>query len=483
MMHVNSGWRSRRLSWVGCGLAAALAVPAGALAAPPANDLRANALGLELPARETGTLAEATLDLDEPGSCRALAGSVWYRFTAPASGRLVVLIEAAGELDAVVELFRRTRSELSAENCEATDRQGEAIVDEEDLAPGATYLLRVGQRAGSQADSFRLDAVVPQAPAEPPGRPLPRRGATASVSRLANPSDAWSVRLTEGTTYRVNLDPRATRCVTLAIYPPGTRSFRGVSPLRELRCGGYMLLTPSPGRGGRYFLVARAEVRDRRPQRYHLRVGLAGEDDTAPGIFIGNHARVRGSLEAGGLDVVDLYRFDVVRRSGLFLSLRSRGLLNMILLDDLGRRLGSDEVLIRRGVPAGRYFVAIRSESDRRVPYTLTRISRTITRSRITIDGGRRSQAPPGAAVQIGVEVSPPVSGTVRIDLERFDPLAGWQFLRRVQVPASGGRASLSFTPPAVGRYRARALFMRNRDATASETNVAHLLVAAPLRE
>ena len=34
-----------------------------------------NARSLELPARETGTLAEATLDLDEPESCRALAGS------------------------------------------------------------------------------------------------------------------------------------------------------------------------------------------------------------------------------------------------------------------------------------------------------------------------------------------------------------------------------------------------------------------------
>ena len=134
-------------------------------------------------------------------------------------------------------------------------------------------------------------------------------------------------------------------------------------------------------------------------------------------------------------------------------------------------------------MPAGRYFVAIRSESDRLVPYTLRRISRTITRSRITINGARRARSQPGAAVQIGVAVTPAVAGTVRIDIERFDPLAGWQFVRRVFTPAINGRASISFVPPAVGRYRVRGLFLRTLKATASETKLAHLLVASPLRE
>jgi hypothetical protein len=300
---------------------------------------------------------------------------------------------------------------------------------------------------------------------------------------LVNPSDAWSVRLDEGTTYRINLNPRRTRCVALAIYPPGTRSFETASPVQEFRCGGYRLLTPPPGRGGKYILVASATRGQRRPQRYHVQVAVAGPDDTAPGIFIGNHARVRGSLEAGGVDVVDLYRFDVVRRSGLFLKLRTPGRLRMILLNDRGRRIDSNSFLIRRGVRAGRYFVAIRSESDRRMPYRLSRISRTITRSRLTINGARHARARPGSAVRIGVLVTPAVAGPVRIDIERFDPLAGWQFLRRVHTQAAGGRASISFVPPAMGRYRARALYLRTRTTTASETNVANLLVAGPLRE
>jgi hypothetical protein len=271
--------------------------------------------------------------------------------------------------------------------------------------------------------------------------------------------------------------------VGLAIYAPGTRSFESSSPVRELRCGGYHLFTPAPGRGGTYFLVARATRGERRAQRYHVQAAEAGPDDTAPGIFIENFARVRGSLEAGGIDVIDLYRFDVVRRSGLFLKLSTSGLLRMTLLNDRGGRMDSSSSLIRRGVPAGRYFVAVRSESDGRRTYRLSRISRTITRSRLTIDGKRHATARPGSAVRIGVSVTPAVDGPVRIDIERFDPLAGWQFLRRVHTQAEEGQASISFVPPSEGRYRVRGLYLRTRRTTASATNVATLLVAVPLRE
>jgi hypothetical protein len=390
----------------------------------------------------------ATVESDEPASCDSLGDSVWYRFTAPAGGRVVLLLDAAGDLDAVLDIFRRSRSNLVPAGCERTDRRGQAILDADDLRAGATYLIRVAGRAGSPPDSFRLQGLIPKPPAEPPGRPLPRRGTTGSVSRLSNPSDAWSVRLRAGTTYRVNLDPHRTRCVTLAIYPPHTRSFRSTSPARELRCGGYELLTPPPARGGTWSLVARATRGGRRLQHYHLHVARAGPDDTAPGIFIGNHSVVHGSLRAGVIDVVDLYRFDVVRRSGLFLRLRTRGLMQMTLLTDRGRRLDSSGFLIRRGLPSGRYFVAVRSESDRRVPYTLSRISRTITRSSLTVNGSRHAQAPPGTAARVGVSVTPSVSGPVRVDVERFDPLAGWQFFHRFNTRAVNGHASVSFARP-----------------------------------
>jgi hypothetical protein len=464
-------------------LAAAFVAPGVALAEPPPNDQRANATSVEPPTTVAGTLVDATKEEMEPVSCGNPAESVWYRFTAPAGGRLVLLLDTAGELDAVVDIYRRARSETQPVDCRATDQRGQATLDEEGLQSGATYLIRVARKAGAEGDRFRLELRVPQRPAAPPGRPLRPRGVNGSVSRLANQSDAWSFRMREGTTYRVNLDPRATRCVQLNIFPAGTRSFRGTSPVRSFPCGGYELLTPSPGRGGRFVFLVQATQGDRRPERYHLQVSPAGPDDTAPGVFIGNFANVRGFLQAGAIDVVDLYRFDVVRRSGLFLKLRTAGDMRMLLLNDRGRHIDASSSLIRRGVPAGRYFVAIRSESDRRVGYTLSRISRTITRSRLTIDGERHAQAGPGEAVQVAVSVTPAVSGSVRVDVERFDPLAGWQFYRRFHSHASNGRAAFSFVPPSVGRYRARGLFLRTRAATASATNVARLLVASPLEE
>ena len=49
------------------------ALPAPALAAPPANDQRAAAQPLALPAGVSGTTRESTLEPDEPSSCAAAA--------------------------------------------------------------------------------------------------------------------------------------------------------------------------------------------------------------------------------------------------------------------------------------------------------------------------------------------------------------------------------------------------------------------------
>jgi hypothetical protein len=444
------------------------------------------ARALTPPTRVDGTVVDATVELTEPLSfCGPTEGSVWYQFKAPADGRIVVLFDAGGDLDGVVDLYRRTRSRLSPVDCSASDDQGRATLDPDRLASGATYLIRVARAAGSAEAEFRLQVLIPQPSPRPPGRRLPGGGATDTVTRLLNPGDAWSATLRSGTTYRLNLDNRASACTTLLVYPPGTRSFDEADPVRTLQCGGYRLFTPGPGEGGRYTFLVQAARRERRPQPYHLQVAAAGADDTTPGLFLANYGRARGALHAGGIDVIDLYRFDVVRRSALTLRLHKRGSLQLILLDDTGRRIDSDTALIRRNVRRGRYFVAVRSDSPRRRGYTLTRISRTITRSRILINGSRHATATPGATARIGVSVAPAVSGVARIDIQRFDPLAGWQFVDRFTVPVVGGRAVLPFHPPSVGRYRAKALFLRTRTAAASATKptYARLLVAGRLEE
>jgi hypothetical protein len=120
---------------------------------------------------------------------------------------------------------------------------------------------------------------------------------------------------------------------------------------------------------------------------------------------------------------------------------------------------------------------AIRNASGR---YVLQRAARTITRARISIDDKRSTQALPGRAVRIAVRLRPSVAGPVRVTIERFDPFAGWQFHRRIALRASDGIASVAFTPPTVGRWRASAEYRGTRIAAPSATGAARVLVAAP---
>src|SRR5215207_8275425 len=143
--------RTRLLIPVGlacCGVLAVLAPPT--LAAPPANDARtaAHELG-RLPALVRGTTVEATLEEDEPGSgCGPIKNSVWFGFTAPANRELLVALDADGNLDAILEVFVRERSQLTSLSCQLTDRRGQATIDA-DATSGATYLIRVAARANS----------------------------------------------------------------------------------------------------------------------------------------------------------------------------------------------------------------------------------------------------------------------------------------------------------------------------------------------
>ena len=107
-------------------LAASVLLPAAAQAAPPANDNRAVATPLSLPAAPNGTTGESTLEEDEPSSCAELRGSVWYAVQAPARRDIVVRLAARGDLDAVVDVFQRTRSQLSPVSCDVGNSRGQA---------------------------------------------------------------------------------------------------------------------------------------------------------------------------------------------------------------------------------------------------------------------------------------------------------------------------------------------------------------------
>lgn len=469
---------------------AGLVLAAVAVAAPPSNDDRANATELNLPVSVRGTTFEATLEESESAfGCESVRGSVWYSIPPGTERRISVRAAAGGDLDAVIEVFASTRSQLTSVACERTDSNGQGALTFA-AAADQRYLVRVSQRTNSVPGNFRLDVFSPQAPAAPPGIALPPAGVTQAVDRLENIDDAFSVRLRAGTSYRMNLGPRADRCVGVTLYPPGTLAFnQQASPVRSRRCGGYFLFTPGPDEGGLYTLLVQSNDNRPGPQRYHLQVTPAGPDDSLPGVRL--RRTTQGSLRGGQIDAVDLYRFDIVRRSNVDLNLGvadDTDDFDLQLLRQGGRLLecacGEEaDSEIQRQLRPGRYYVAVRTGPGDAGRYTLTRSVRTITRTQVRFNGRRKLQARPGREVSIRTRVRPGVDGPVTIVVERFDPLFGFQFERIYRTRASDGRASVTFLPRAVGRYRASAVFEGTRSAAPSETKVAAgLLVADPLQ-
>ena len=98
------------------------------------------------------------------------------------------------------------------------------------------------------------------------------------------------------------------------------------------------------------------------------------------------------------------------------------------------------------------------------------------------VNGRKDADVRPGQTVTIGVRVAPDASGPVTVDVERFDPLAGWQFYTRFRRRASG-RLCVDRVHAAVrvGRWRVRATFDGTRIAAPSGPAGAAFTVAEPL--
>ncbi len=461
--------------------------PASAAADPPANDARTAPQELgSLPVTVRGNTAEATTEADEPfSSCGSqVKNSVWFAFTASADRGVLAALDAAGDMDAVVDVFERQRSQINPVACQTTNRRGQATVDLDAVA-GTDYLIRVAPLANSVADSFTLRVVVPDEPANPPGQQLAGNGVNAFVDRFANPDDAWAARLREGRTYRINFVTSSSGCAQLSLFPAGTSSF-SESPVRTMTCDAHTVFTPPES--GLYTLLVRAPRASRARLNYRLRVGRALADDTAPGLLLADDDRRRGSLQGSELDALDLYRFTIARPSDLRVRLRTGAELDVLLLADDGRRRacgcgGSGDKQFQQRVRPGRYFLAVRARNGADGSYVLSRLTRTITHSRTLAGGARSTTIAPGAGVRLGVRVEPAVSGRATLLVERFDPLAGWLFDARFHPAVRNGLASVDFRAPAVGRWRVTGSFNGNRHASASAGGTATFRVQEPLSD
>jgi hypothetical protein len=439
------------------------------LVLPPGNDERGEATPLgRLPATVRGTTLGATADSFR--GCGIAGGGLWYRFKGPSTGQALVQL-TAGQRDAAILAFRRSRSELEPIECAATDRNGKAVLGFA-TAARREYLLLIGDRAGSAPGEFALTVRAGEAPERLPGRALPRGGVRASVNGLTDVNDVWSVRLRRGTTYRI----------AFSSSPCAYASLRARSTTVRLGCRAYTSFTPGRDGGGRYTLEVKASPGAQR-QRYQLRIAAAAADDLGVGVELPADSTARGRLSPNGVDVVDLYHFDVARTSEVRLGLGrpAASRFSLVLLTDSGTMLGSTESTLRRRLNRGRYVVAVGAEPGTRAGrYRLSLLLRDVTSTSVLISGARSAEVAPGSSVSLQCLVSPsPSGGLVELQIDRFDPLTGWHFHRVLRMSAT---AAVSWRPPAAGRWRVRARFLGTGQSAPSRSGYAYLTVARPIQ-
>jgi hypothetical protein len=457
----------------------------------PANDERANAQVIHtLPAAINGTTVGATTEPGERESACgvATASSVWYSLRASSAERIALDLAAGGELDGTIDVYHAVRSQLDSVGCQQTEAHGKASLSFK-ASKNGLYLIRVAALVSSQLASFSLEVFLPTPAVRPPGAPLPSGGASGRVDRIQNINAAYSFTMRAGVSYLISLASETKHaCVSGALFAPGTNSFGGEeesgsgSALLHIECGGYKLFTPGPGKGGRYSFNITPRASFRGIQRFHLQVAPAGPAETAPGLALGNYAHAHGYLSGRSVRVLRLYRMEVTSHSNLTLKLTapSSAEFKLQLRNRSGNVIecgceGSGSQTLTHQLQPGTYYAVVSVRNGTAGNFTLVRESRTITSTSLSFSS---SKAAPGEGLGIDVKVSPAASGPVVVEIERFDPVFGWQFYRQSIAFVSEGTASVPFTPPAVGQWRAKATYKGSRTSSPSAVGFSYLLVS-----
>jgi hypothetical protein len=475
-------------------LFAASAADGEATSAPPApaNDAFADAQSIHsFPASIDGTTVGATAEGDERQSaCRVpTTSSVWYSVRLPAAQRVAFDLAAAGALDATIDVYHAVRSQLISVGCQQTESKGKASFSFK-AAKNGLYDVRIAALQGSSLDKFTLEAFLPTPAVQPPGPPLPAAGISGQVDRIQNINAAYAVTMHAGVSYMISLaNETKGGCVSGALFAPGTSSFGNEeeeegagSSVLQIRCGGYQLFTPGPGQGGRYSFEVTPRLSHRGIQRFHLQIAPAGIAETAPGLTLGNYAVARGYLSGRSVRVLRLYRMEVTSHSNLTLELSApdSAEFKLQLRNQNGSVIecdceGSGSQTLTHQLRPGTYYAVVAVRNGTSGDFTLVRESRTITTTSVSFSSAK---AAPDSGLAIDVKVAPAESGPVVVNVERFDPVFGWQFYRQFDGLASGGLAAISFSPSAAGSWRANAKYLGSRTASPSSVGFTYLLVS-----
>jgi hypothetical protein len=470
--------------------AAALVSLAIAEAAPGAPPRVPKAMQIaRLPATVHGRTIGGKAKLNELRPwCAPSKGVSWYALRAPRRAPILIRFRATAGLDATVAVLHVVRSQTQRIACAVSGDRGRAAIAFYGSTRGS-YLVGIAARAGSSDADFTLEALLAERAARPPGDALPVGGVRSTLNPVLDPSDAWSVELVRGTTYRFNVSSRA--CVSMQLYRPNIYAFATARPVLETRCGGYQTFTPGPDGGGRYTLRVASPAEGTSTQPYLLTFAPAEADDVGPGRSLVNGATVHDRISGRGIDNVDIYRIAVPRENQqTTVDFREKPVATMdvMLLNENGRTLdcacatqGSQR--LRHILHAGHYYVVVRSRHGSGGPYSLGVVTRDITATTLTVGGTQRLALAPGASTTFAVQVAQVgVGGPLTLEIQRFDPLVHWQFssLFRQRI-GSDGSFIASWTPPSVGLWRAHARFFGTRFSSFSESGWVYIRVTEPL--
>ena len=116
---------------------------------PPPNDDLARAEGVpRLPYAAAPDTRLATMEQMEPAPCAPVGATVWYSWTAPASGTLAVDAEGSA-FHAVLAAYATNATTLVPLACDESGRHGAARI-ELDVTSGVTYAIQLGGEEGAR---------------------------------------------------------------------------------------------------------------------------------------------------------------------------------------------------------------------------------------------------------------------------------------------------------------------------------------------